>query len=234
MFAINHAATALLVKRRYPAVPMAAALLSVQFVELVWVALHFLGLEWTAIEPVVRDIGDIHLVHMPFSHSIATTVLFAAIAWIAGAATGRRALGAAIAFGIASHLVLDLATHDRDIAVAPFVDLPELGTMLYVALPGVAFLLELAWGIFCWTIYRGSIALLSVIVLFNLANISLFSATIPGPEQWFANRPMLLVTVILAQIVVTLLLVGILSRKPASSEALADGTSRGRPGRQGT
>lgn len=110
------------------------------------------------------------------------------------------------------------------IATSPsLVNLPELGTMLYVALPGVAFLVELGWGIFCWRIYRGSIALLAVIVLFNLANISLFSATIPGPEGWFAGRPMLLVTVIFAQIVVTLLLVGILSRKPASDEAGATG-----------
>ncbi|MGH9457852.1 MAG: hypothetical protein ACRD2J_09475 [Thermoanaerobaculia bacterium] len=222
MFAINHAATALLVKRRYPAVPMVAALLSVQLVELIWVALHYAGIERTVVDPVVRSVGDIHLVHMPYSHSVATTILLAALAWGIGWMTGRRTLGAALALGIASHLVLDLATHDRDIAIAPFTNLPEIGTMLYAAAPGIAFVLELAWGIFCWRVYRGSVGLLTAIALFNLANVSMFFAAIPGPEQWFANQPMLLVTAILVQIVVTLAVVGVLARSRNVSVAAAD------------
>ena len=36
MFAINHAATALVIKKRFPTVPMIWLLLSVQLVELMW------------------------------------------------------------------------------------------------------------------------------------------------------------------------------------------------------
>jgi hypothetical protein len=36
MFAVDHAATALLLKRRYPSVPMAPLLISVQAMELAW------------------------------------------------------------------------------------------------------------------------------------------------------------------------------------------------------
>jgi hypothetical protein len=41
MFAIDHAATALLVKRRYPSVPMTPLLVSVQAMELAWVGLNY-------------------------------------------------------------------------------------------------------------------------------------------------------------------------------------------------
>jgi hypothetical protein len=45
MFAVDHAATALLVKRRYPSVPLAPILVSVQAMELAWVGLNYLGIE---------------------------------------------------------------------------------------------------------------------------------------------------------------------------------------------
>src|SRR5262245_24103823 len=47
MFAIDHAATALLIKRRYPSVAMTPLLLSVQAMELAWVGLNYLGVEKT-------------------------------------------------------------------------------------------------------------------------------------------------------------------------------------------
>ena len=215
MFAINHAATALLLKRRYPEVPLAPALISVQFVEILWVILNYLGVEVTVTERAVRYVGDIHLIHMPFSHSVATTLLFAVAAWLIGAALGRRILGTALAVGIASHLLLDIATHNGDIAIAPFINAPELGTYLYARLPAFAFLLELSYGVFCWRIFNGSRSLLAVIALFNLANVSLFFVAIPGPEALFADRPILLVTVILGQIIVTLAAVGISAKRPA-------------------
>jgi hypothetical protein len=45
---------------------------------------------------------------------------------------------------------------------------------------------------------------LAVIVGFNLADVSEFFRSIPGPEDAMAGRPMMLVTVILLQIVVTI------------------------------
>ena len=72
MFAINHAATALVIKKRFPTVPMIWLLLSVQLVELMWVILNYLDIEETSTEESVRSVADIHLAHMPFSHSIQT------------------------------------------------------------------------------------------------------------------------------------------------------------------
>ena len=70
MFAVDHAATALLLKRRYPSVPIAPLLLAVQAMELAWVTLNYLGIEHTTTEPVVRSVADIHLAWMPYSHSV--------------------------------------------------------------------------------------------------------------------------------------------------------------------
>ncbi len=65
---------------------------------------------------------------------------------------------------------------------------------------------------FCWWVYRGSRALLAVVVFGNLANVSLFFASIPGPEQFLAGHPLVIVTFILVQIMTMLVLVGMFSR----------------------
>jgi hypothetical protein len=72
MFAVNHAATTLLLKKRWPDVPLVWLLLSVQILEIGWVLLNVLGVERTTTEAEVRYVGDIHLSHMPFSHSLLT------------------------------------------------------------------------------------------------------------------------------------------------------------------
>jgi membrane-bound metal-dependent hydrolase YbcI (DUF457 family) len=214
MFAVDHAATALLIKRRYPSVSMTPVLVSVQAMELAWVALNYLGIERTTTEPTLRSVVDIHLAYMPFSHSIATSVAGALCAWlIVERGLRRPVLGRAIGIGIVSHLVLDLMTHAPDIALWPWSPYPQLGLGLYDRAPMWGFALEMVYGVFCWWVYRGSGSLLAVIVLGNLANLSLFSAAIPGPEQSLANHPLLLVTFVFAQIVTTLALVGWLANR---------------------
>lgn len=215
MFAINHAATALLIKRRFPQQPIVWLLLSVQLMELLWVLFNLIGLERTTTNPTVQSTADIHLGHMPYSHSVATTLGVALIAWLVCRIGLRRpALGLAMAIGITSHLLLDLVTHAPDVALMPGLDNPKLGLGLYAGLPIGAFVLEILYGVLCWWLYRGGRVLLTLIVLFNVANLSLLSPQVTGPEAALANRPTLIALTILAQIVVTLFLVGFFSRRP--------------------
>ncbi len=211
MFAINHAATGLVIKRAFPHVPLPWILLSVQGMELLWVALNYLGIEKTTTEDEVTYIGDIHLSRMPFSHSVATMLGVTLIAWLVLRGFGRPDIGLAVAIGVTSHLVLDLITHSPDITPAPFVDNPKLGLGLYARYPSAAFALELSYGTLCWWIYRGSLLLLAVIIVFNLADLPMFSRRLRAVTGLLAGRPRLIVTVILIQIVVTLALVWILS-----------------------
>lgn len=125
-----------------------------------------------------------------------------------------------MAVGILSHLILDLATHAPDIVLWPGSRFPALGLGLYSDAPAVAFIIELLYGVLCWWIYRGSRALLSLLIVANVANASFFFASIPGPEQYLAGRPQLLVTLILGQIVTMLLLVGMFSSRPAATSRL--------------
>jgi hypothetical protein len=208
MFAIDHAATALLLKRRFPKQPMVPLLLSVQLMELLWVTFNLLGIERTTTEPVVRSVADIHLSYIPWSHSVASSLALAVVVWLLGLAFRRPALGLAMALGVLSHLVLDLLTHAPDIALAPVGNPIRIGLGLYSAFPVLAFVLELLYGIFCWRVFGGGKSLLAVIVVFNVANLSLLSPGIPGPESLLAGQPTAIVLVILAQILVTLVLVG--------------------------
>ena len=149
MFAVDHAATALLIKRRYPSVSMTPLLVSVQAMELAWVGLNYLGIERTTTGPTVRSVADIHLAYMPFSHSIATGVAVALCAWlIVERGLGRPVLGRAIGIGIVSHLALDLMTHAPDIALWPWSPYPQIGLGLYDRAPMWGFALEVVYGVF--------------------------------------------------------------------------------------
>lgn len=215
MFAIDHAATALLLKRRYPSAPIVPLLISVQTMELAWVVLNYLGVERTTTEASVRSVADIHLGLMPYSHSLATSAAAAIVVWLTVETIFHRpALGRALGLGIISHLLLDLVTHAPDIALWPGSAV-KLGLGLYDTAPLAAFFVELFYGILCWAVYRGGRGLLAVIALANLANLSMLSAAIPGPEQFFAGRPLLLVTAIFAQIIITLTLIGTLASRSA-------------------
>jgi hypothetical protein len=213
VFAVDHALTALVLKRRYPSASLAALLISVQAMELAWTALNYAGIERTETDAQVDSVANIHLAYMPFSHSVLTAVV---AALVAGAIAGRLRgllIGQAIGLGVVSHLVLDLFTHAHDIVLAPG-STTMLGSGLYARGPLVAFAVELGFGLLCWWIYvRGRMretawrALLAVAVVGNLLNLSFMSPGIRGPEQLLAGRPELVVTVVLVQIVATLTLV---------------------------
>ena len=212
MFAINHAATALIIKRFFKDVPIIWILISTQFMELLWVLFNFTGIEKTTTEKDMKYIGDIHLSYMPFSHSILTMAGMSVLSWfVISKGLGKPGIGLAVGLGILSHLVLDLITHSRDMAIAPFIKEPKFGLGLYANFPVPAFLLEIGYGTACWWIYGGSIALLAVILLFNLANLPMFVAAIPGAKQKMTNRPLLITSFVFVQIIVTLALVGFLS-----------------------
>ncbi len=212
MNAMNHAITAVALKKSFDHVPLVWLLVSVQLMEMLWIALNWLGLEYITVEDEVRTIADIHLAHMPYSHSIASAVVLAAISYVA-----FRRTGLAIALGILSHLVLDLITHVPDIAVVWFGWDLELGTGIY-GLPLVAFAVETVYGLAIWRYVRGSIGLLVAVVVFQLGTLSAHVTWIRGLEASLANNPAMLATGIAVQIAVTLPLVWWLCRRSTAPE----------------
>jgi len=217
--AINHAATALLINKKWPGVPIIPVLLSVQLVEFLWVAFNLFAVEVTTTEPRVRALNDIHLAYMPYSHSIAATAVFAFTVWVVVAKLlNKPAWGLALAVAVSSHIVLDLATHVHDIAIAPGIESPKFGSGLY-GVRLLALVVETIYGVWCWWVFRGSKALLAVIVLFNLGALSFYSPSIPGPEHLLAGHPKIFAAIIGVHIIVGLVTVGFFARTHCHSSA---------------
>jgi hypothetical protein len=215
MYAINHAATALVIKKGYPTVPLLPLLIAVQFVEVLWVVFNFLGIEHTTLVGGVTRLSD-----MPWSHSVATMLAYSIAGWlILSYGFGRKVLGIAIGLAIGSHLVLDLATHLPDMQLAPGIDSIRLGSGLY-SLPLLAFVLESAYGIACWRIFGGSWRLLAGIVINNLINLPLFFAAGAAPDPNAASAPTnyLAVSVVALEIVITWCVVWVFARSSHPSQ----------------
>ena len=92
MFAINHAATALIFKRRLRTCwlrrysPLGAGN------GVCLGRVNYLGVEHTTTEPIVRYVGDIHLTYMPLSHSVVTVLGAVCVVWSMGAVVSKAHL----------------------------------------------------------------------------------------------------------------------------------------------
>lgn len=209
MFAINHAASALIFKKQLKSdVSIVWILIAVQFVELLWVLFNYLGIEKTVTEATVDYVGDIHLSYMPYSHSILSSVIIALIAGILFWFWKKSwKITLWMVFAFLSHVILDVITHAVDIPIT-YSYQHIIGIGLYASFPIASFFIELTFGLFCWWYYKGKKLLFWIILLFNLTNISMFSPKIKGLEIFMANKPTLITSVIFVQIVITLILVG--------------------------
>jgi hypothetical protein len=205
MFAINHATTALVIKRASPQTSLLWLLAAVQLVEVLWVILNATGQEWVTVGASVRSLADIQLAHMPWSHSVLTNVLVAiGFGGVAARITKSVKSGVAIGVAVASHLVLDFVTHAPDIPLAPFVDGAKLGMGLYESGLMAAFGIELFWGLTCVALYGGKPSLYVAVLVFNALNFTLYTPTFVGPESFLGGKPMVLVALVGVQIVLTL------------------------------
>lgn len=197
MYAINHAVTALLIKKKQPTASILLLLISVQLVELFWVLFNYIGWEHFSISG-----GKIHLDFLPYSHSIFSGVLAALISFaIINWGYKNRNLAIAFAIGVISHVLIDLVFHEEDIQLSPFSDKPVWGLGI-INFPIVNFAIEFAYGFFCWWIFKGSKKLLWVIIIFNLIDLPIMLAS-GNALTPFENYPFLLPTTILFQIFIT-------------------------------
>ena len=197
MYAITHAATALIIKRRFRSAPEWPLLIGVQAIELFWVAFVYLG-----IEHVSYTADTVHLDFLPYSHSVGSTAAVAFMAWLfVRYRQHQPAVAAALVVGIASHVFLDFIHHEPDIALLPLPAGPRFGLGL-ATWPVADLLVELLYGTMCWFIFGGGKGLLVAIVGFNLMDIPLMFPR-PGTGAILADRPFVLPTIILVQIVLT-------------------------------
>jgi hypothetical protein len=197
MYAINHAATALLLKKKEPTAPIWPLLISTQLVEVLWVLFNYTGIEYFSISG-----GRIHLDYLPYSHSVFSSVLIAFLSYaIIRLGFKNKGLALVFAIGVLSHVALDVIFHEKDILLSPFSDTPAWGLGI-IAFPILNFILEFIYGIFCWWYFKGSKALLITIIAFNVLDLPVMLAS--GKQlNIFISYPFLLPTFILLQIFLT-------------------------------
>jgi membrane-bound metal-dependent hydrolase YbcI (DUF457 family) len=187
-------------------------------------------LTYLSIEHFRATPDAIHLDFLPYSHSVFTGALLAALAWMMGKSANRSNVGAAIAIGIFSHIVLDIIHHEPNIALLPIAWGPRFGLNLQ-GYPYLDFVVELGFCVACWKMFGGSRGLLIGIVIFNVLNIPLMVPR-PGSLTPIVEHPFILPSVILVQIVATWLLVWWFGRQTIFVEGTLSGppiTPRGAP-----
>jgi membrane-bound metal-dependent hydrolase YbcI (DUF457 family) len=117
---IGHFAVAFAAKRAAPAASLGTLFLAAQFLDGLWPVFLLLGIERVEIHPGDTAFTPLNFVHYPVSHSLAMTLVWAALFALAYAwfTKDRRAALVAAAL-VASHWVLDWLTHRPDLPLYP-------------------------------------------------------------------------------------------------------------------
>jgi hypothetical protein len=115
----GHYTTAFVAKAVSPQTPLWALLLAAQFVDVLWVFAILTGVEHARLDPSLAS-NPVDLYHMPFTHSLAGTLVWAAVAFVAATRVLRLETAPAllIAVVVTSHWFLDLVVHRPDLTIA--------------------------------------------------------------------------------------------------------------------
>jgi hypothetical protein len=138
---VGHYSAAFLARGLAGRAPLWTLLLAAQLVDVLWAVFVLAGVERVRLDPSLPS-NPLVLEHMPWTHSLLGTMLWAGLAF----AAARRWLGpariaAAVAAVVASHWFLDLVVHRPDLTL--FGQPPKLGFALWNH-PLAAFATEIA------------------------------------------------------------------------------------------
>jgi hypothetical protein len=118
---IGHYAPALVLKRVRPSLPLWVLFVAVQAVDVGWGVFILTGVERARIVPGFTESNALDLYFMPYTHSLAATLIWAvaaALAWRALAPGAKWLEALVIGAAVASHFALDLLVHVRDLPLA--------------------------------------------------------------------------------------------------------------------
>jgi hypothetical protein len=141
---IGHFAVAYLLIALFPSVPPLVILVGVSFPDLLWPVLVLTGKEQVRINPDSPLQNAIGFTRYPYSHSLVTGSLIAAIPGLLIAYLISPVAGVVFVAASASHWLLDVITHLRDLPVLGTDKDIKVGLGLW-NYPKSAFVLELAF-----------------------------------------------------------------------------------------
>ena len=132
---LGHYGVALAAKRAAPQVQLGTLHFATQFLDELWPILVLAGVETVRVVPGLMAANQLDFVSYPWSHSLATALLWGAlIGWVYFAAR-RYGRGALVIGGlVVSHWLLDLPMHRPDLPLWPGSS-PKVGLGLWSSVP---------------------------------------------------------------------------------------------------
>jgi membrane-bound metal-dependent hydrolase YbcI (DUF457 family) len=132
---IGHFALAFAAKKAAPEVSLGTLFAASQLPDLLWPPLVLTGVERVRIDPGNTAFTPLDFVHYPWSHSLATVLLWGLLAGLAYLALRGDRRGAMwVGLLAVSHWVLDYLTHRPDLPLWPGG--PKVGLELWASVPG--------------------------------------------------------------------------------------------------
>lgn len=123
---LGHYGVALAAKKAEPSISLGTFFLATMFLDLLCFTFLFLGIERVQFEPGYTQVIPLHFTHYPFSHSLAAASLWSIVFVTLYKKFNPHSRGTAwLAIVIASHWILDLASHSQDLVLYP-------GSQLYL------------------------------------------------------------------------------------------------------
>jgi hypothetical protein len=128
---IGYFAVGLVAKSVKPSVSLGTYFLAVQFVDLLWPTLLLLGIERVTIEPGITAMTPLNFSYYPFTHSLLMALVWGLGGFFLYYLIKKEVKGGIIiAACVASHWVLDFATHRPDLPIA-FAETIKVGLGLW-------------------------------------------------------------------------------------------------------
>lgn len=131
---IGHYAPALVLQRVRPGVKLWQLFLATQFVDVLWSLFILGGVEHVRVVPGFTASNALDLWDMPYSHSLAATLAWGAVAFVVwrsrARGPGRDRDALILALAVVSHFAMDLLVHVHDLPVLAAQG-PKLGLGLW-------------------------------------------------------------------------------------------------------
>jgi hypothetical protein len=115
---VGHYGVSFAARRAQPGVPLWVWFVAVQWMDIVWSVLVFLGIEKLRIVPGFTQANALDLYYMPYTHGLPGSIVLSLIlgAIVAGFVPGKRvATALLVAAASFSHWILDLVVHTPDL-----------------------------------------------------------------------------------------------------------------------
>lgn len=202
---LGHFAVGLALKKTEPRVPLGVWFAAGQFLDILWPVFLLTGIEKVSVEPGITVVTPLNLQVLDWSHSLAMvcvwSLLFGLVVY--WRVRSRNAF-VFTALAVASHWLLDYATHRPDMPLWPHSE--KFGLGIWNSLPAT---LVLELGMFCVAVYiyarsigrvRRAVWInltLMVVVLIAIYAGSVFGPPPPNNQKMLAVSTLSLVPVLI-------------------------------------